>query len=221
MRWVRWVATALAAGSTLGVSAAVFNNVPIFLGEVGESRADRSAWSQAAEFVSLILDSGWAWAALAVVVGWLVSKGLRPGVGVLRGAAAGCIALVVATMVYDSLEALFQHGTGGGWRLQYWLILGVVLGLPLGAVGASTRRPRLAGVLAALVVPVGAVVNMIVMPPSAESLVAVPVTLTVCGAAAMAAVVVVTRAVRARRRGTHGSSLNSDDGVDRRSVRAS
>jgi len=108
--------------------------------EVGEARADRSGWSQSAEFASLILDSGWAWAAMAVAVGWLVSKGVRPIVGVLLGALAGSVALPAATVVYDSLEALFQEGLGGGWRLRYWLILGLVVGLPLGAVGVRAWR---------------------------------------------------------------------------------
>jgi hypothetical protein len=207
--------TALGFGSALGAGAAVVNNVPIFLGEVGEARADRSGWSQAAEFASLVLDSGWAWAAMAVAVGWLVSKGLRPMAGVLLGALVGCVALLAATVAYDSLEALFQGGTGGGWRLRYWLVLGLVRGSPLGAVGATLRRPGLMGVLAALVVPVGAALNMVVVPPPNESLMAVPVTLTVWGAAAAATVVVVTHAVRSRRDSTRRSGAGPDDGIDR------
>ncbi len=178
--------------------------MPIFLGEVGEARRDRSGWSQAAEFASLILDSGWAWAATAVAVGWLVSRGVRPMAGLLLGALTGFVALLAATAVYDRLEALFQGGAGGGWRLQYWLILGVVLGPPLGAVGAAIRRPGLAGVLARLVVPVGAVLN-VVLPPPRESLVAVSVAITVSGAATMTAALVLIRAAQSTQRAVRES----------------
>jgi hypothetical protein len=195
------MATGVVLGAGLGAGTAVVNHVPILLGEVGEARADRSAWSQSAEFASLTLDSGWAWAALAVVVGWLVSRRVRPMEAVLAGALGGCVALLVATVVYEALEAMLQEGVWGGWRLHFWLVLAVVSGPPLGAVGATIRRSGPVGVLAALVVPVGAAVNMVVAPLPAESLMAVPVTLTVWGAAAAATVVVVARAIRARRHG--------------------
>lgn len=203
VRWIRWTVTAPAAGAALGAAAAVVNQVPILLGEGGEARADRSGWSQTAEFASLILDSGWLWAALAVAVGWLVSKGLRPAVGVLVAAPAGCVALLAATTVYGGLEALFHQSARGAWVPWYWLIRAVWFGMPLGAVGAVIRRPGLPGALAALAVPVGAAVSMVVVPPSAGSPMAVPVAVTVWAAAATAAVVVVTRAVRARRQGPH------------------
>ncbi|WP_229073507.1 DUF6518 family protein [Actinoplanes sp. DH11] len=198
MRWMRWAVTALLAGSVLGLGTALVNHVPIHLDEVGTARADRSGLAQAAEFVSLILDSGWAWAALAVVVGRLVSHGVRPAPGILAGALAGCVSLLAATMVYDALEALLQDGTTGGWRQQFWLAASVLAGPFLGAAGAATRRPGPVGVVAALVVPVGAALNMIVLPPAPDSRMAVPVTLTVWAAAALAAVVVLARGVRAR-----------------------
>lgn len=187
----------LAAGAALGGGAAVANGVPLLLGEVGEPRADRSGWSQAAEFVSLVLDSGWAWAATAVVVGWLVSDSRRPGAAVRIGAVAGCAALVVATAVYYGGELLFNGGAGWG-EVRYWWIRSLVLGLPLGAVGATIRRPGPAGMVAALVVPVGAALNMVLLPPPADSPVAEPVLLTVWGGAA-AATVIAVRVLRARR----------------------
>jgi hypothetical protein len=182
----------------LGAGAAAANNVPLLLGEVSKARGDRSGWSQSAEFVSLILDSGWAWAATAVAVGWLVSKGSRPMVGTLVGALAGCAALITASVVYDSVKALFQGLAWWGEVRHVWLVRSVVLGLPLGAVGATIRRPGVAGVLAALVVPVGAALNMVVLPPPAESPAAGLVMVTVWGAAAAAVVMVVARAVGAR-----------------------
>ncbi|GIF01884.1 DUF6518 family protein [Paractinoplanes rishiriensis] len=132
------------------------NNVPVFLGEVGEARGDRSAWSQTAEFVSLILDSGWAWAAAAVGAGWIASDDQRRMRRLFPAALAGCVVLLVATTAYESLKAWF----GGDVMLSsvrvYWLIASMILGPPLGAVGAVIRQPGLAGTCAALVVPLGA-----------------------------------------------------------------
>ncbi|MEV7331956.1 hypothetical protein [Micromonospora sp. NPDC093244] len=200
------MATTLVVGATLGAAAAVVNSVPLLLGEGGRARADRSAWSQTAEFASLILDSGWAWAAMAVAVGWLVSGGLRPVVGVLAGALAGCVALIDATIVYDAVPMLFPFHQGFAWgQTPFWLVASLVLGLPLGAVGATIRRPGLIGVLAALVAPIGAALNMVVLPPPAESPVAEPVVLTVWAAAAAATVLVLVFAVCARRPGDRNS----------------
>ncbi|WP_446218838.1 hypothetical protein [Micromonospora sp. IBHARD004] len=206
MRLIRGMAATLAVGAALGAAASVVNSVPLLLGEGGRARADRSAWSQTAEFASLILDSGWAWAAMAVAVGWLVSRGLRPVVGALVGALAGCVALIDATIVYDAVPMLFPFHQGFGWgQMPFWLVASLVLGLPLGAVGATIRRRGPVGVLAALVAPVGAALNMVVLPPPAESPVAELAMLTVWGAAATATVLVVACAVRARRRGDRDS----------------
>jgi hypothetical protein len=185
-------------GAALGAAAATVNNVPILLGEVGDARADRSGWSQAAEFASLILDSGWAWAATAVAAGWLVSAGRHRAAGAVVGALGGCVALLCATVVYDSAESLFQ---GGVWSYgdvrRYWLAASVLLGPVLGAAGAAIRWPGRAGLPAALVVPAGAAAQMVVLPPPAESPMAVPVTVTVwCAAAVTAAVVLIRRVFR-------------------------
>ena len=185
----------MGAGAALAAAAAAVNHVPLALDEVGAARADRGGWSQAAEFASLILDSGWAWAALAVAAGWLVSAGLRPTVGAAVGAAGGAVALIAATLVYYLAEWLFvDQPLSWGFVTRYWFTASVVLGLPLGAVGATIRRRGLIGVLAALVVPVGAALNMVVLPPPAESLMATPVRLTVWACAAAAAVIVLVRA---------------------------
>ncbi|MET8233053.1 hypothetical protein ABZS77_20525 [Micromonospora sp. NPDC005298] len=206
MRLIRGMAASLAVGAAMGAAAAVVNSVPLLLGEGGRARADRGAWSQTAEFASLILDSGWAWATMAVAVGWLVSRGLRPVVGVLAGALAGCVALIDATVVYEVVPMLFPFHQGFGWgQMPFWLVASVVLGLPLGAVGAIIRRPGPVGILATLVAPVGAALNMVVLPPPAESPVADSVMLTVWGAAATATVLVLAFAVCARRRGDRDS----------------
>ncbi len=188
--------TVAAVGVALGACAAVVNNVPLFLGEVSEARADRSGWSQGAEFASLVLDSGWAWAAAAVAAGWIASDRGRPVMRIFSAALAGCVALLAATTVYDSLEALFQGGVALGDVRTYWLIGSLVLGPPLGVVGVVIRHAGPAGTCAALVVPLGAALNMVVVPPPAESPVAWAVKVTVWGAAAAATVLIAARAIR-------------------------
>ncbi|MET8118396.1 DUF6518 family protein [Micromonospora sp. NPDC005189] len=194
-------------GTALGAVDSAVNHVPIWLGEVGTARADRSAWSQVAEFASLVLDAGWAWAAVAVLAGWLVSRRMGPAAGMVRGAAAGALALVFATTVYYGMDVIFDGGAWWGMATRYWLISSVVLGPVLGVAGTLIWRSGPAGVVAALLVPAGAALQMVVLPPPAESLMAQPVRLTVW-VAAVAAAVLVTWA-RGRRRPMVPSAMPS------------
>ena len=209
-----------AAGLVLGAVDSVVNHVPVVLGEVGTARAERGGWSQAAEFASLVLDAGWAWAATAVLAGWLVSRpdgiGRRerpareigpgnsppaktavgtdpPAHSILRAAAAGGLALVFATSAYYGVDLLFDGGVWWGPTTRFWLIGGVLFGAPLGAAGVLIRRPGPVGVIAGLLVPGGAALQMVLLPPPAESRMAEPVRLTIWIAAA---VFVVARFVR-------------------------
>lgn len=119
------------------------------------------AWAaKVAEVASLLLDAGWAWAALAVAVGWLAG-------GQARGAVAGVLALAAATAAYYCTKsALAQVPLAWSWRsMLYWWCASALFGPPLGAVGASIRRPGVIGLLASLTVPVGAIVQMTFMPP--------------------------------------------------------
>ncbi|MER5989284.1 hypothetical protein [Streptomyces sp. NPDC001787] len=68
-----------------------------------------------------------------------------------------------------------------------WLLVGLPFGLVLGGVGAAIRRPGVVGLLAALTVPVGAVVQMVVLPPRPH--------LTATPAVVLAEVIVWTDAV--------------------------
>jgi hypothetical protein len=83
-----------------------------------------------------------------------------------------------------------------------WCAGSLLLGLPLGAVGACARRPGLPGVLAALVVPVGAAVQVVVLAPVVDApqvaVEAVWARWLVLLLAAVAAVVIVVRHRRAR-----------------------
>lgn len=188
-----WVVVGPAAGVVLGAVDSIVNHVPVLLGEVGTARAERGGWSQAAEFASLILDAGWAWAAVAVLVGWLVSRTVRLAAGVLRGALAGGCTLISATIAYYGVDVIFDGDTWWDTATRYWLIASVCLGPLLGAVGALIRRSGPVGTLAVLLVPAGAALQMVLLPPPPESAMAWPVRLSVWAAAAVAAVLIARR----------------------------
>ncbi|RFU86899.1 hypothetical protein DY218_09655 [Streptomyces triticagri] len=116
---------------------------------------DGTVWASCAKVLSLLLDAGWAWAALAVAMGFLAGA-------VGRGALSGATALIAATSAYYTVDVL---GWGAGTDAVDWLVAGVPLGLLLGMVGAAARRPGVVGLVAALTVPVGAAVQMLLLPP--------------------------------------------------------
>jgi hypothetical protein len=178
---------------SLGLADSVVNHVPVMVGEGGIASAERGGWSHAAEFTGLVLDAGWAWAATAVVAGWWVSRHVRPVTGISRGALAGGLALGFATTSYYGADLLFDGSGWWGVAPRIWLIASVLLGPPLGVVGAAIRIPGPIGVAAALVVPAGAALQTAVLPPPAASLMAEPVRFSVWIAA------VVTTGLVARR----------------------
>lgn len=124
------------------------------------ARADRSPLARTADFVSMFLDAGWAWAATAVLAGWLAGRGTR----MWRAAAAGFLALAFATVIDYGLSA-FLSGSSAGGLAEFWLIASVLFGPPLGLVGALIHRRGVAGTLAALAVPAGAALAMVLFPP--------------------------------------------------------
>ncbi|MEV4721052.1 hypothetical protein AB0J94_27960 [Micromonospora noduli] len=186
-----WVVVGPAAGVALGAVDSIVNHVPVLLGEVGTARAERGGWSQAAEFASFILDAGWAWAAMAVLAGWLVSRSVRLAAGMLRGALAGGCTLIFATSAYYGVDVIFDGDIWWGGTTQYWLSVSVCLGPLLGAVGALIQRSGPVGTLAVLLVPAGAALQMVLLPPPPESAMAWPVRLSVWAAATVAAVLIV------------------------------
>jgi hypothetical protein len=80
----------------------------------------------------------------------------------VRGALVGALALFAATGAYYVTDAFVS---GAGTDMVAWWVVGLPFGVVLGAVGATIRRPGLIGLLAALTVPVGAAVQMVVLPP--------------------------------------------------------
>jgi hypothetical protein len=103
-----------------------------------------------------------------------------------RGALAGGLALVCATTAYYGVDLLFDGDTWWGGVTRYWLVASVLFGPPLGVVGALIRRSGAAGTVAALVVPAGAALQMVFLPPPADSRMAEPVRLSIWIAVAFA-----------------------------------
>ncbi|MFH8471477.1 hypothetical protein [Streptomyces sp. NPDC018000] len=144
----------LAAGVGFGAATSLVNALSSPYAELGEPLTG-TVWASAAKVLSLLLDAGWAWAALAVAVGWLAGERVR-------GALVGALALFAATGAYYVTDAFVA---GAETDMVRWWAAGLPLGLILGAVGAAIRQPGVTGLLAALTVPVGAAVQMVVLPP--------------------------------------------------------
>jgi hypothetical protein len=125
-----------------------------------------------------------------VLVGWLVSRHARSAPAVLRGALTGGLALVCATTAYYSLDLLFDGGAWWGMATRYWLIGSVLFGPPLGAVGALTWRTGPIAIVAALLIPAGAALQVLLLPPPPDSRMAEPVQLSIWIAAAVSTVLI-------------------------------
>ncbi|MET8331561.1 hypothetical protein [Streptomyces sp. NPDC005181] len=144
----------LAAGVGFGAGTSLINALSSPYGELGMPLVG-TVWGKAAKVLSLLMDAGWSWAALAVVVGWLAGTWAR-------GALVGALTLFAATGAYYVTDAFVW---GAGTDMVWWWVVGLPLGLGLGVVGAAIRRPGVIGFLAALTVPVGAAAQMVVLPP--------------------------------------------------------
>lgn len=106
--------------------------------------------------VSYLLNSGTAWAGLAVLAGWFVG---RRAEGALAGFVAAELSLTVhyltgwACGVFDS--SVWSENA-------VWFAFGLLC-FPLGLVGAEARRDGWTGTAARLVVPLGALVEPLVL----------------------------------------------------------
>lgn len=114
---------------------------------------------------SYLLNSGTAWAGAPVLAGWLVAA-RRTGDGRTRWVEAGLAGLVVAEL---SLAVHYATGLAIGFfeasvwvENQAWFLWGLAC-LPLGMVGALARHRGALGVLARLVVPLGALAEPFVL----------------------------------------------------------
>ncbi|MFB7526818.1 hypothetical protein ACFC0C_00855 [Streptomyces sp. NPDC056178] len=103
---------ALVAGAGFGAATSLINALSSPYGELGAPLRG-TVWAGAAKVLSLLVDAGWSWAALAVAVGWLAGTPVR-------GALVGALALIAATGAYYVTDA-FASGpkrrwSGGGWQ---------------------------------------------------------------------------------------------------------
>lgn len=197
----------LLIGAGFGAITSLINDVSSPYRTIG-SRLVNGGWAwvaKAAEVASLLTDIGWAWAGLAVGVGW--SAGTRR-----RGAMAGALALIAATMAYYCVDGLLA-GAFSGQEMLFWWLASAVFGPALGAVGTSIERPGTIGLLARLTVPIGAIVQMSFQPPDGNLPVvptaAIWTRVIVLAAATVAIVIIIIRFLAADRR--RRSSNRHDD----------
>ncbi|MFI7046347.1 hypothetical protein [Streptosporangium sandarakinum] len=200
-RLAKILAGALTAGAGFGAATSLTNAVSDHYADL-ESRAATTGGMSALEIVSVLVDSGWAWAGFAVLVGWLVARADDGRSGMTVPAAAGALALLAATAAYSFVDTVRGGGPLSSWYESeplVWWITSVLFGAPLGVVGACARRPGAVGLLARLTVPVGAAVQMVVLPPGRNERIEAMGQAIVWTAAAAAVGFVVVRFLGARR----------------------
>ncbi|WP_049821353.1 DUF6518 family protein [Kineococcus radiotolerans] len=199
MRKVPRLLSCLLAGAAFGVLDSLVNH-----GSFVADPATITAGQQVARFSSYLLNAGWAWAALPVLAGWWATTRLM-------GAVAGWVsvsAAVVAYYVSDSLvrDEPFSYYTA---EMVLWLAACLLLCAPLGLSGAWSRRRDRWGLVAGLVVPLGAAVQMAVLPPGLDGVIVYPqavwarwtVWVVAAAAAAVSAALLLRRWRRFRVRG--------------------
>ncbi len=213
------LAGALGAGVGFGAVTSMANGLSHDFADLESTSYTLSGWSFP-EVFSVVLDSGWAWAGLAVLVGWLVARPGRPrrsagrspaagptGWGSAAGpvgwsAMAGALALLAATAAYAFADTVRNGGSLSSFYESeplVWWVTSVLLGAPLGAVGAYVHRSGALGLLARLTVPIGAAVQMLVLPPGRNETITA-IGQTVVGITAIAAIVLIIARFLAPRR---------------------
>lgn len=154
-----------AAGPAFGAVDAATNAAASPYTDVGAALVG-TPWQSVAAFTGLIVNGGWAWAALAVAGGWLAgsSGGWR---GAAASAATGFAAVLGATVAYFVVDSALKGDPLAGHLTEaaFWAVAALVLCVPLGVVGRLARRPDAVGLLARLVVPAGAALQMVLVPP--------------------------------------------------------
>ncbi|KGF00099.1 MAG: hypothetical protein E6Z28_05475 [Actinomyces urogenitalis] len=118
---------------------------------VSELEGQLQVFSFLRKTVSKLVNCGTVWAGIGVFAGWLMS---RPTISVVAAvlAAEGTLAFH-----YGLGQLVGMYNVGIWAENTHWFILGVLACAPLGLVGWVARRPGWPGLVAGLVVPVGAV----------------------------------------------------------------
>ena len=163
MERTRWLVRTGAFGFGFGTADSLVNALSSPYQSLGSPIALGSAiagtvWARVAEVAGLLLDAGWAWAALAVAAGW--AAGTRG-----RGLIAGPLTLAAATIAYFCTDAALHAEPVSVIEIGFWGIASLLLGPVLGAIGDEIRRCGVRGALAGLVVPAGAAIQMFLEPP--------------------------------------------------------
>ncbi|MGW0478967.1 hypothetical protein [Nonomuraea sp. NPDC003214] len=194
--------SALAVGAVFGAATSLANAAATLTLDLESAEATARGWS-IMEIVSLLLDAGWAWAGLGVLAGWRAARGGAPtGRRLARGAVAGVVALLAATAAYYITDTIVHDVPSGSYAHDtvYWWVASALFGPVLGAVGACAGQPGVIGMLARLTVPVGAAVQMAVLPPGRNDVLTNIGQWVVWTAAAVAAGLVIAHVLRVRRR---------------------
>ncbi|MEV5571783.1 hypothetical protein AB0L06_17160 [Spirillospora sp. NPDC052269] len=194
------LAGALMVGAGFGAATSLLNALSGHFADL-DSREATTSGASPLEIASTLLDSGWAWAGFAVAAGWLFTRSERDAkTALVVGAAAGALGLFAATAAYSAVD-VWRGAAASSWSEPVvWWVAGVVLGSPLGLVGAYARRPTVVGLLARLTVPVGAATQMLVLPTGRNGRITAITQGIVGTAAAVCVLLVVGLFVGARRR---------------------
>lgn len=145
-RWSPWLVVALLS-TGLAVCSLLSNLQSLAM----LSRQVPDQLSVARWVVSLLLNTGVLWAAAQLAAGAVLA---RP----LRGAWAAVLTGELSLVLHYALGRLLGIMPPGVWAENlHWFVTAVVAGVPLGALGALWRSGGLGGLVARLLLPVGAV----------------------------------------------------------------
>lgn len=146
--WARLLLVAVGVGIL-----ALLSNIT----SIAQLSGQADTWLTVRFTLSKLVNSGTVWAGLLVLGGWFVPR--------LRWAwLAGTLAGLVALVVHYGLGLAFGMFESTVWgENRAWFVASVLFGPLLGTVGAIARRTDVSGLLARLVVPVGAVVEPLLL----------------------------------------------------------
>lgn len=151
VHWRGWVLVVAAALVLAFVSWLTnITTVAQFSGQADDFLAFRYTFT-------MLANSGTAWAGLAILCGWLVRRPLQAAIaGVL-----GSLLSLTAHYCLGRLSGMFDSTIWA--ENSFWFVTSAIVCGPLGLIGAVARRVGVWGLLARMVVPVGAVLEPLVL----------------------------------------------------------